>query len=536
MAKKSKIEFYPLDVEYDNKGVISLFGRTKTGKKIIIRDKSFHFYFWVLHDDIEYIKKKLEYATLDNSNYEVVKTEVYRKNFMDKEVTALKVYVNHPGAVKEIKQELDDVTIMEADISLGKKYLIDKGITPLSLCTAEGYLSNVKGVDILDHAKILDNKDEFIDNLKLLSIDIEVYGRDMSEDKAVNDPIITIGMKGEDFERVLTWRDFNGKQEYVEVLENESEMLKRFVKLFKEYSPDYVLGYYSDGFDFPYIKARADILNVNLNLGVDNSKLKVRRGVNNKASINGIPHIDVFRFIKVIMGGSLQLDNYDLDSVSKELLNENKKDMNLDDINRSWDETDLKKLVEYNLHDTYLTLKLFKKIEQNFHELVRLIGINPFDICRLSYGQLVENYLIKRANEFNEIIQKKPGNHDITERRFMTYQGGFVMEPKPGLYDNIVMLDFRSLYPSIIISKNISPSSLNKKTGNKIEILKDNKKIIYYFDDKKLSFIPSVLKEIIIRRTRIKEILKKEKNDPVLEAMSYALKILGNSAYGMFGF
>jgi len=114
----------------------------------------------------------------------------------------------------------------------------------------------------------------------------------------------------------------------------------------------------------------------------------------------------------------------------------------------------------------------------------------------------------------------------------VTYQGGFVMEPVPGLYEDVVMLDFRSLYPSIIIAKNISPSMLQEKKGHAIEVNGNT----YHFNNEHEAFIPAIIKEIILRRNRIKELLKKQKQDPILEARSYALKILANSAYGMFGF
>ena len=534
--EKVKIEFYPLDIDYDSKGVISLFGKRVNGRKIIVRDNGFKFHFYILGENLDDIRKRLEFIELPNVNYQVLRTEMCKMNFFDKPVDALKVYVNHPAAARYIQQEFDGIQIKEADINLGKKYLIEKNITPLFLCAAEGYLTRIKNVEVLENAKVNAVEDKIVENLKIFAVDIEVYGFTGSFEN-VKEPIISIAIKGDGFDKVLTWREFSGKPDYAEILENESEMLKRFVEIIKEDMPDYIVGYYSDGFDFPYLKARADKLNVRLNLGLDNSELKVRYGIGNKARIIGIPHIDVCKFVKTTMDESLKLDAYDLNSVSKELLKESKHEMTLEEINNAWDNHDLEKLCKYNLQDAYLCLEIFKKIKENLHELVRLIGISPFELARLSYGQLVENYLIKRASEFNEIIENKPPNHEIAERRLDTYQGAFVMEPKPGLYDDVVMLDYRSLYPSIIVSTNISPSTLNKNKGNKTPaILIGNKENVYYFDDNRKAFIPSIIREIITRRQRIKEILRNDPDDPILKARSYALKTLANSAYGMFGF
>ena len=484
--------------------------------------------------ELEKLQKRLELFSRENESFQVLKTELCQKRFLDKPVEALKVFVNQPAAVRAIQQEYGDIEVKEADISLGKKYLIEKQIVPLGLCRAEGYLQKKKGVFIVEQARVESVEGGELEQVKLLSIDIEVAGFMGGVERAA-EPVSMIAMQGEGFERVLTWKDFSGKQGFVEVLEDEAGMLRRMVEVIRGYQPDYLLGYYSDGFDFLYLKARAEQLGVKLGLGMDGSSLKVRFGMGGRARILGIPHIDVCKFIKTTMAETLKLDAYDLDSVAYELLGEKKHEMLLEQIGKAWEQGELRKLCEYNLRDAYLTLQLFLKIQHNFHELVKLIGLMPFEVCRLSYGQLVENYLIKRAREFGEIVQNKPAHAEIAARRYESYQGAFVMQPVPGLYEDVVMLDYRSLYPSIIIAKNIAPSSLNLGGGYQTPEI-GNQKRVYHFDDGKHAFIPQVIKDIVVRRGRIKEILKQEPDNQVLKARSQALKTLANSAYGMFGF
>jgi len=88
------------------------------------------------------------------------------------------------------------------------------------------------------------------------------------------------------------------------------------------------------------------------------------------------------------------------------------------------------------------TQQICEKILPNIFELVKLIGIGPYEISRMHYGQLVENYLIRRAKDFDEIVPNRPSQYLISDRITETYQGAFVMEPKPGLYENIIFLDF----------------------------------------------------------------------------------------------
>ena len=96
-----------------------------------------------------------------------------------------------------------------------------------------------------------------------------------------------ISLVGEDFKKVLSFKK-DSKKNYVEVFKDEEEMIKGFVKYVKKYSPDILAGYFSDGFDLPYLKARADKLNVKMEIGVDKSPPKFSRGNMLTGKINGI--------------------------------------------------------------------------------------------------------------------------------------------------------------------------------------------------------------------------------------------------------
>ena len=87
-------------------------------------------------------------------------------------------------------------------------------------------------------------------------------------------------------------------------------------------------------------------------------------------------------------------------------------------------------------------------------ELARIVGQTLFEIARRGTGTQVKWYLIRKAFEFGDILPNEPGKF---ERNVV---GGYVEEPVKGLHENIFYFDFRSLYPSIIIAKNISPETL----------------------------------------------------------------------------
>ncbi|MEK6933071.1 MAG: DNA-directed DNA polymerase [Nanoarchaeota archaeon] len=532
----ASLEFYPLDIDFDEEGVIRLVGITKNNEKVCVYDGSFKPYFWIINNEPEKIKNDM--LKISEDGVKVLDAEVHEKNYLGDKVRALKVHYNNPKRIRTILDVLDENLVkIEVDINFAKRYLIDNNITMMTLTKAEGELMNNDYFDYCVKGRVKQESQEFYDNPKALVFDIEVYGSHGGSDKVKNDPILMIGLLGENLKKVITWKKFEA-QNYVEFVNSEAEMIERFVNIIKEYSPSILIGYNSDNFDFPYIKSRAEKYGIRLNLGMDNSILKFKAGMESTAKINGVIHLDLLKFIRKNMSANLQLESYSLDSVAKELLQEGKKEIDVDDIMEAWDNIkDLEKFSEYNMKDVDLTLRIFHKVYPIMSEIVKLVGINMFDVCRISYGQLVENYLIRRAPEYNELIPNKPLHHDIGDRREQSYQGAFVMEPKIGFYENVAFFDFRSLYPSIIIAKNIYPGNLNHSgEGYETPAIEENGfNRRYYFDTKDEGFIPQIVKDLIVRRNRIKEIMKKEDNI-TLKARSYALKTIANSTYGMYGF
>ncbi|HSU72261.1 MAG TPA: DNA polymerase domain-containing protein, partial [Candidatus Binatia bacterium] len=148
----------------------------------------------------------------------------------------------------------------------------------------------------------------------------------------------------------------------------------------------------------------------------------------------------------------------------------------------------------------------------------------------------VEWYLIKQAAKFNEVVLNHPTHHQQQGRMMARFKGALVFEPRPGLYENIVVFDYRSLYPSIIASHNISPGMMNVP-GCKVEtkVPFDGEDIRICQDRK--GFVSAVIGDIILQRAKIKEQIKRTaKKDALLLARSEALKVLANSVYGYLGF
>ena len=399
--------------------------------------------------------------------------------------------------------------------------------------------------DIVIKAKRVEQQgDVFIKNPRILAFDIEVSSQQRMPD-GEKDPIVMLAFHGSDgFSKVITWKEFPQAKKEVEFVADEGTLILKFKEVIQEYKPDYLAGYFSDGFDFPYIKERADKYKIKLNLGLDRSLVKFsRRAGVSTAKIAGIAHIDVFKFLKRIMVELFHAQSYDLDTIAKKLLGEGKKEVNISNLYKAWNNYDaegIKDFCEYNLQDAKIAYRLVNIMLPHLNEFVKTIGLPADDVCRMSFGQIVEWYLIKHVQEFNELIPNRPKSTEMRRRDMESYEGAFVYQPEAGLYKDIMVFDFRSLYPTIITAHNICVSTISNSPDEAYvspEIEVDGKKLQYYFTHKQEGFIPKILKDVLMRRNRIKEIMANdEKKDPVLNARQYSLKIVANSFYGYFGF
>ena len=542
-----KIIFFPIDITYkieNNKAVIYLFGRTLDNKQICVIDQNFEPYFYVIPKKGRQTEEKLSKIKIERENEtaEVVKTEKVKKHFLGKEVEAIKVYTNLPSSVPIIRSIIKDWEVLEYtteyDIKFKKRYLIDKNITPLLSVEAEGeFITKSLRVPVFRADKIEQKGEDSLENPRVLAFDIETYNPNGKIIEPEKNPIIMLSFYGNRYKKVITWKKFKTNLDYIEFVDSESDLIERFKTVINDFKPDIIAGYFSDEFDLPYIKTRADKYKIKLDIGLDFSDLNIKKTRTVTSDIRGINHLDIFKFIKKIIGPSMDTFSLSLNAVSAELINEKKKEVDLERLADVWDkkQEELEVYCEYNLQDSLLTFKLTEKMLPSILEMVKIVGMTIPDIARVGFSQLVESYLLKQAPNFNELAPELPHNEELRKRRMQTYKGGFVYEPKPGLYKDMVVFDYRSLYPTIISSHNIDPGTLNCDCceGKKTVPLEDKKK--YWFCSKKKGFLPVMISDLITRRMRIKEMIK-EKSSPLMEARSQSLKLLANSFYGYLGF
>ncbi|CAD5243491.1 DNA polymerase domain-containing protein [Thermococcus camini] len=490
-----------LDADYiteDGKPVVRIF-KKENGEFKIEYDREFEPYIYaLLRDDsaIEEIKKIT--AERHGKVVKVKRAEKVRKKFLGRPIEVWKLYFTHPQDVPAIRDEIRKhpavVDIYEYDIPFAKRYLIDKNLVPM----------------------------EGDEELKMMSFDIETLYHEGEE--FAEGPILMISYADENEARVITWKKID--LPYVDVVSTEKEMIKRFLKVVKEKDPDVLITYNGDNFDFAYLKKRSEKLGIKFVLGRDGSEPKIQRmGDRFAVEVKGRIHFDLYPVIR----RTINLPTYTLEAVYEAVFGKPKEKVYAEEIARAWETGEgLERVARYSMEDAKVTFELGREFFPMEAQLSRLIGQSLWDVSRSSTGNLVEWFLLRKAYERNELAPNKPSERELARRRG-GYAGGYVKEPERGLWGNIVYLDFRSLYPSIIITHNVSPDTLNHEGCKEYDVAPE---VGHKFCKDFPGFIPSLLGSLLDERQKIKRKMKAT-IDPIekklLDYRQRAIKILANS-------
>jgi len=545
-----KFKFIPIDYsprEINEKEYIQIIGRDGTGKKICL----FHEYlpfFWLIVNEkkANSIKSQIEKIVVIESGQKIIpeKVEIHEKKFLEKKVKALKIYALNYSFMQEISKKVQLLKLGKVygnDLGEITQYICETNFSPMNFYEITGEAINenpeFSGIDKeielslcvkIDSIKKCDDENF---SPKFMAYDIETDEIQIGEGEILM--ISLVDSKGN--KKVITWKsqNENKKPSFVDYVADEKELLKKFADEVRKFSPDFLIGYFSDRFDFPYIKSRAEKLKIKMNLGVDDSSMKFSRGQNPAGRINGVVHVDLAKFISTAYSQYMQSETLSLNEIAKEFLGEEKLKFEFKHSSKIA-EDEWEKYFEYNLQDSVLTLKLFEKFWPDLLEFSRVINEPIFEISRNGMSKNVESYVIHHLKKYDEIPERKPEHHELAQRMEREkYEGAFVFEPTAGLYEDIAMFDFTSYWPSIIVTFNLSKSTLlEKKEKDATEIEIKDKKI--YFS-KKIGFFPDMLKELIEKRKEYKKELQKNP-DAVKRARSNAFKLLANASYGYLGF
>lgn len=532
------LDVYPVHTELESYITLCFFGLKK---RFILEDRHFKPYLYLISKQkltekdlknkfsflqIEEIKKDPEQLLKFGYFKEKPKTESELKDKL-----IYKIYFHKVSDLVKFKESVPEEPFyfgkLEYDIPFDIRYCIDKDLKSL-------HYYNIKETDKgLEFSKAREQELKF----RKVALDIETMTDELPNPK--KDPIVLISLYSQEpqYMKVIGYNKFDGQQDYYVKTSNEYEMLKEFIKSLKEIDPDIIYSYSGDNFDFPYIKERCRFhkLEKELKSILDyDCKKTVGEGT---AYTTNVQHLDVYKMVKILsQKGSLSIFKLDLDSVYNFLFGKNKVDIKYKEFQKYYNNAELfPKLVEYNYVDSSAAYEIGENFLQQFISMSEVSGKTLQETARASSSTLVESVLMYASAKENKIIPNMPGGNAVEMRSGTTYEGGFVKEPEKGLHENICVVDFQALYPSIIITHNISPETLNVKTENVFKVSTGD-----FFSQDIKATIPETLKSIFKERLKIKkEMLTKEKNSleyKTLFAHQWSLKNLLNSTIGYFGY
>ncbi|MBJ2180880.1 DNA polymerase II [Pseudomonas veronii] len=305
--------------------------------------------------------------------------------------------------------------------------------------------------------------------------------------------------------------------------DTRGQLLERLNQWLATHDPDAIIGWNLVQFDLCVLHEHAQRLNVPLLLGRGEEPMTWREHGSRNHYFAAAAGRLIIDGIEALRSATWSFESFSLENVAQTLLGEGK-DIStpyqrMDEINRMFAE-DKPALARYNLKDCELVTRIFAKTEllKFLLERASVTGL-PADRNGGSVAAFTHLYmpLMHRQGFVAPNLGDKPPQAS---------PGGFVMDSRPGLYESVLVLDYKSLYPSIIRSFLIDPVGL-------VEGLKhpDDSASVEGFRGARFSRTRHCLPAIVARISEGREEAKREHNAP----LSQALKIIMNAFYGVLG-
>ncbi len=528
-----------LDADYVPVGERSIIRLTLKagGKAYQLFDFNFRPYFYIIPSSESITKEALEKVELTDQEGGIKPFLVEEKKLSLKgtPTRAFRIYVQSTRQVPRLSELMAEFgERYEYDILFWKRYLIDHKLSPLFGIEVTAHEENGKlRIDEIRPAAAAVKEE-----ITHLCFDIETYNPQGTPRPEV-DPVIMVSYTDGKESAVLTTKKI--KRPFVKVFESEKAMISNFVEYVNNGQFDAIAGYNSSNFDIPYMVKRGNVSRAGFDIGrYGDAPEQQNHGLVQMVKIPGRVNVDVYNVAKFvsIVGASenlIKASNLKLSEVYAAITGDKKKMVDRLNIWQIWDggDKDREELADYSLADSFALEELYKFFVPLEQEISKIVGTTLGEACISTTGQLVEHLLMRYAHNNNEFIPNKPNDRDINWRNDNPIEGAYVKTPDAGIYKDIVVFDFRSLYPSIIIAYNIDPSTLYKGS-DKEEVFESPTKA--KFRKKPLGIVPNVLRLMLKERSEIKKAFKKDPDNKSLAARSTGLKIIANSFYGYLGY
>ena len=469
--------------------VIRLYGKTPLGESVTVHDRNFRHYFYLANPS------KYDERMIKSSGAEII-DNVELEHYQEK-IDCIKVQTRVPRDVPKLRDKLEKrgKEVFSADILFPLRYLYDKDVGAFV-----EVLYNSDGIQEINRTK------PFKPELKVLTFDIECSLR--SRD------VFCIGAQMDDGDGVI-FTDRKG----------EKKMMEEFVQYVRDMDPDIITGYNIYGFDIPFLVECCERNNVEFAIGKNGEVPWAREDHKRRFNtwyLSGRIFVDTWQQVKQ----ELKPIQESLGFVG-ELLGVGSKD-NVD-VTRIEDEWKNRRLVvmKYCKKDVKVTYDVFNN--EKVASLDKALALSrasdlPLEHCFAPVtSRIVDSLLIRRFDKAGFIV---PQNNWGAKAK--PIKGAHVFDVKnPGIYKNVGIFDFKSMYPSVMIKNNICPTSYTKEETD--ECVRSPLGALFRTDRK--GIVPTVLQELWSWRDETKK--KVKHSGDYYDRLQYSIKVLMNSFYGV---
>ncbi|MBN7799107.1 DNA polymerase II [Parahaliea mediterranea] len=404
---------------------------------------------------------------------------------------------------------------LEADINPAERFLMERFVR--GAATIEGHFERRGGVLRARNASLAPST--YRPTLAVLSFDIETAVHGGVE-------LFSIGVharRGAREVRRVFMLGEGASQDYVVSVQSERALLLAFLDFVADFDPDVLIGWSVVNFDTWYLQRVADKHGLPLALGRDRRPVHWRTfrddGERRSAQVPGRVILDG---IELLRAAFYRFESFSLNHVATELLGEGKLLAGSDrgaEIGRLFRE-DKSALAAYNLRDCELVSEIFEHARLLDFAVARsaMTGLN---LDRLG-GSVAsfDNLYLPRLHRAGYVAPN-------ASREAVASPGGYVLDSRPGIYDHVLVLDFKSLYPSIIRTFCIDPLGLALGTGGELE----ESDTVPGFIGARFAREGHILPALIGELWALRDAAKAAADGP----LSNAIKIIMNSFYGVLG-
>ncbi len=519
-----KTSFWLLDINYemvDGSPQIHLWGLDNQNRRILAIDRSPTPYFYLLlrkgkdANDVAQAVLKVTRSLKGILDVTIVERKYFGKSIKVPKITFKDPDPNFINRLARKLSKIEGVEMaLEDDIRFSTQYLLDTGITPCGWHELEGKeVENSLGVQV-DSVWLATQPPKPVEITGIPNLAILAFTVLWCNEKATIVSITT--NTGE--ERELIADDTHDKP-----------VLEGFIRFIREYDPDIIFGYSSNR---QWHNLLERVKNLGLTLSIDRMGTKPHTSIYGHISVTGRANVDLLDFAKELeqvkvktLTNVAQFLGVKVEGVQIEEM----------DIPSLWQTKAKRKgLLDFAKANASRIIGIGNTMLDYIFELSHLVGL-PLDyVGTAATGFRVENYLLREARSLGELSPKR------VERPYFPYTGGMVMTPKSGIHKNIAVLDFKSLYPSLMILYNLSPDTY---VDMKEKISEDEVNIApelgHRFRKAPPGFYKHILTGLIGARDKIRQKMKshpeRSSEYRLLDARQRVVKIITNACYGYAG-